>query len=249
MFGDTGAGAGRGLALRMDHGTQYTADDFLNQVKFWGIAPSFAFVAEPQTHGVAERFNRTLKEKVFHGRIFKNLAEVRIAVAEFKERYNCHWRLEKWTSCHPLKSARLMPCERPPELQKRVQTIGAGTLQGQQNGAWLPEVPSLRHSEKPFAPALGDRDSDGLLSTATGLSPSQRLAGGCQSGPARGCRTLLIQNIYARSQACSALRVKAPSLTFLNHHSVEPNLYYPFSKTMQSPSLGITSGRVKALPV
>lgn len=95
MFGATGADAGRGLALRIDHGTQYTADDFLNQVKFWGIAPSFAFVAEPQTNGVAERFNRTLKEQVFHGRIFKNLAEVRVAVTEFKERYNCHWRLEK----------------------------------------------------------------------------------------------------------------------------------------------------------
>ncbi len=50
-FGAIGADAGRGLALRMDNGTQYTADDFLNQIKFWGIAPSFAFVAEPQTNG------------------------------------------------------------------------------------------------------------------------------------------------------------------------------------------------------
>jgi hypothetical protein len=38
-FGATGADAGRGLILRMDNGTQYTADDFLNQVKFWGITP------------------------------------------------------------------------------------------------------------------------------------------------------------------------------------------------------------------
>ena len=58
-FGATGADVGRGLALRIDNGTQYTADDFLNQTKFWGVAPSFAFVAEPQTNGVAERFNRT----------------------------------------------------------------------------------------------------------------------------------------------------------------------------------------------
>lgn len=94
-FGATGAEAGRGLALRMDHGTQYTADDFLNQVKFWGIAPSFAFVAQPQTNGVAERFNRTLKEQVIHGRIFKNVEEVRAAVTDFKDRYNRHWRLEK----------------------------------------------------------------------------------------------------------------------------------------------------------
>lgn len=94
-FSTTGADAGRGLVLRMDHGTQYTADDFLNQVKFWGIAPSFAFVAQPQTNGVAERFNRTLKEQAIHGRVFRNVEEVRTAVTEFKDRYNHHWRLEK----------------------------------------------------------------------------------------------------------------------------------------------------------
>ena len=45
--------------------------------------------------GVAELFNQTLKEQVFRGRIFfKNLAEVRVAVAEFKERYNRCWQLE-----------------------------------------------------------------------------------------------------------------------------------------------------------
>lgn len=62
-FGSTSAGVARGLSLRFDHGTQYMADHFLNQVKFGGIATSPAFVAEPQTNGVAERFNRTLKEQ------------------------------------------------------------------------------------------------------------------------------------------------------------------------------------------
>ena len=94
-FGGTDADAGRGLRLRMDHGTQYTADDFLNQVKFWGITPRFAFVAEPQTNGVAERFNRTLKEQAIYGRVFQNVEEVRTAVTAFKERYNRYWRLEK----------------------------------------------------------------------------------------------------------------------------------------------------------
>ena len=103
-FGATGADAGRGLALRMDHGTQYTADDFLNQVRFWGIAPSFAFVAEPQTNGVAERFNRTLKEQVIYGRVFKNVEEVRVAVTEFRDRYNRHWRLEKLGFMSPLEA-------------------------------------------------------------------------------------------------------------------------------------------------
>jgi putative transposase len=103
-FGTTGAEAGRGLTLRLDHGTQYTADDFLNQIKFWGVAPSFAFVAEPQTNGVAERFNRTLKEQVIHGRIFKNVEEVRAAVTAFKDLYNRHWRLEKLGFMSPLEA-------------------------------------------------------------------------------------------------------------------------------------------------
>ena len=56
LYGSTAAGAARGLALRMDHGSQYLSDHFTNQIKFWGIQPSYAFVAEPQTNGVAERF-------------------------------------------------------------------------------------------------------------------------------------------------------------------------------------------------
>jgi len=94
-FGGVHAQAGRGLALRMDHGTQYMSDHFLKQVKFWGVAPSFAFVAQPQTNGVAERFNRTLKEQAIYGRVFRDIEELRRAVGEFVERYNAHWRLEK----------------------------------------------------------------------------------------------------------------------------------------------------------
>ncbi len=121
MFGTTGAGAGRDPALRMDRSTQYTAGDFLGQVKFWGIAPSFASVAEPRINGVAERFNGTLEEQVFHGRVSANNEAVRVAVAEFKERYNRHWRFEKTSFMYPpgLCLAK--------GVQKRVQTIGAGT--------------------------------------------------------------------------------------------------------------------------
>lgn len=103
-FGSTGANAGKGLKLRMDHGTQYTADDFLKQIEFWGIDRSFAFVAEPQTNGVAERFNRTLKEQAIHGRLFRNLEEVRRVVTEFRDRYNRHWRLEKLGFMSPLEA-------------------------------------------------------------------------------------------------------------------------------------------------
>jgi transposase InsO family protein len=94
-FGSTGAESARGLCLRFDHGTQYMADHFLNQVRFWGVTLSPALKAEPQTNGVAERFNRTLKEQAIHGRVLRNLGAVRRAVGEFLERYNAHWRLEK----------------------------------------------------------------------------------------------------------------------------------------------------------
>ena len=94
-FGSVGKGVARGLAVRMDHGSQYLSDHFQNQIKFWGIAPSFAFVAQPQTNGVSERFNKTLKEQIIHGRIYRNIEELRAAVGAFVETYNRHWLMEK----------------------------------------------------------------------------------------------------------------------------------------------------------
>jgi putative transposase len=94
-YGSIGTAAARGLVLRMDHGTQYLSEHFQNQIKFWGIAPSFAFVAEPQTNGVTERFNRTIKEQVIYGRNYRTIEEVRLAVADFVGRYNQQWLVEK----------------------------------------------------------------------------------------------------------------------------------------------------------
>lgn len=85
----------RGLKLRMDHGPQYTSDHFVNQVRYWGITPSFAFVSEPETNGVAERFMRTLKEQAIYGRTFRTVEDVRRAVGQFIALYNEQWGLEK----------------------------------------------------------------------------------------------------------------------------------------------------------
>ena len=94
LYGSLDADVARGLALRMDHGSQYLSDHFLKQIRYWGIHPSFGFVEEPETNGVVERWNRTLKEQAIHGRIFQNLEAVRV-VADFVVRYNQTWRLEK----------------------------------------------------------------------------------------------------------------------------------------------------------
>ena len=95
IYGSVGSDVARGLALRLDHGCQYLADHFQKQIRYWGIAPSFAFIEEPQTNGVVERFIRTMKEQAIYGRVFKNVEEVRTAVAAFVLTYNTEWRLEK----------------------------------------------------------------------------------------------------------------------------------------------------------
>ncbi len=88
-------GAARGIELRHDHGSQYLTDYFQSTARFHGFTPSFALLGEPETNGVVERFHRTLKEQIIHGRSYKNLAQLRAAVATFVPIYNHHWRLEK----------------------------------------------------------------------------------------------------------------------------------------------------------
>jgi putative transposase len=95
QFGCLGAGAGRGLALRHDHGSNFMSDVFQKQIRFWGMAPSYAFVGEPETNGVIERLFRTLKEQVVHGRVFRTIDEVRDAIRTFATRYNAAWLIEK----------------------------------------------------------------------------------------------------------------------------------------------------------
>lgn len=56
-----------------------------NQIKPWGITPSFALLEPPQTNGVAERFIRALKEQAIYGRTFETIEEVRQAVSKFGE--------------------------------------------------------------------------------------------------------------------------------------------------------------------
>ena len=124
-------GAARGIELRHDHGSQYLTDFFQSNARFHGFAPSpsahsaslrasagsgpsgFALLGEPQTNGVLERFHRTLKEQIIHGRTYQNLAQpfgrlraewLRAAVATFVHLYNHHWRLEKLRYQSPIQA-------------------------------------------------------------------------------------------------------------------------------------------------
>lgn len=104
QFGGVAADAARGVVLRHDCGSQYTSDDFQQEVRFLGLRASFAFVREPQTNGVVERFFRTLKEQVIYGRVYQDLAELRAAVQKFVNNYNGYWLLEKLGHLSPLQA-------------------------------------------------------------------------------------------------------------------------------------------------
>jgi putative transposase len=94
-FGGFSAGVAGGLWLRHDHGSVYLSDDFQNEVRFLGMESSPAFVRQPEGNGCIERFFRTLKEQLLWVRRFRNLAELRQALGEFRDRYNNHWILER----------------------------------------------------------------------------------------------------------------------------------------------------------
>ena len=59
LYGSTAAGAARGLALRMDHGSQYLGPLHQPDQVLGHPAVLRLRSLEPQTNGVAERFNRT----------------------------------------------------------------------------------------------------------------------------------------------------------------------------------------------
>ena len=86
-FGEIGDGVARGLRLRHDHGSNYLADDFQQEVAFFGIESSPSFVREPEGNGVAERFIRTLKENLLWVRSFDTIEELRLALLAFKRTY------------------------------------------------------------------------------------------------------------------------------------------------------------------
>jgi transposase InsO family protein len=95
LFGGYTDKIATGLQARHDHGSQYVSDYFQDELRFLGIDSSPAFVREPEGNGVAERFIRTLKEQLLWVRPFDTVEELRLALLDFKERYNHEWLCER----------------------------------------------------------------------------------------------------------------------------------------------------------
>lgn len=94
-FGAIGEEVATGLKLRHDHGSQYVSDAFQEQLAFLGIESSPSFVRAPEGNGCIERLIRTLKEQLLWLRPFRNVEELRLALHEWRERYNTMWLIER----------------------------------------------------------------------------------------------------------------------------------------------------------
>jgi len=106
QFGSLDPNCAKGLSLRPDHGSQFTSVDYRNQMRHWGITPSFSLVREPETNGVVERFHRTFKEQIVHGRIYQTIEEFEAEVSIFIHSYNESWILEKLGYLSPREARR-----------------------------------------------------------------------------------------------------------------------------------------------
>jgi transposase InsO family protein len=82
------------------------SDDFQSEIQFLGMESSPAFVRQPEGNGCIERFFRTLKEQLLWVRSFRDLAELRAGLLEFRSRYNEHWILERLAYRTPVQARR-----------------------------------------------------------------------------------------------------------------------------------------------
>jgi len=93
--GTVGKDTGKGIAIRHDWGPQYIAHDFKEELKFFGLKNSPAFVHEPQTNGVIERFFKTLKMECIWLENFRDVEHARDVVGRWMETYNTQWLIER----------------------------------------------------------------------------------------------------------------------------------------------------------
>jgi len=71
------------------------SDDYQAEIAFLGMESSPSFVRQPECNGCVERFIRTLKEQLLWVQVFQNVEELRCALAEFRERYNQRWIVQR----------------------------------------------------------------------------------------------------------------------------------------------------------
>jgi transposase InsO family protein len=89
------ADVARGVEVRHDWGSQYRSAHFTGSLAWLGITDSPAYPGEPECNGCAERWIKTLKEQCLWARLYRDVDDLRQAVAAFVELYNTRWLIER----------------------------------------------------------------------------------------------------------------------------------------------------------
>jgi len=92
-------------------------------------------VREPETNGVIERFHRTFKEQIVHGRQYHSVLDFRAAVSSFVSKYNEYWLLEKLDYHSPYQARRLF--EEGKNVQKLPKISTASPELGKEHGYFV----------------------------------------------------------------------------------------------------------------
>ena len=94
-YGSLEADTARGIEVRHDWGPQYRSAHFTGSLAWLGLTDSPAFPGEPECNGCAERWIKTLKEQCLWARPYRNVDDLRQAVAAFVKLYNEQWLIER----------------------------------------------------------------------------------------------------------------------------------------------------------
>lgn len=81
----TGGGIGKNTIVHSDHGTQYTAKEMAEYCHKHGLTQSMGAVGVCWDNAVAESFFSTLKNEMYHHRVFLTKELARHAIAEYIE--------------------------------------------------------------------------------------------------------------------------------------------------------------------
>ena len=90
------------LYLRSDNGSQFISKIYSQELKYYGIIHSKAFVNSPECNGIIERFHRTLNEQVFNGNVFTNIEDAKNVMGDFIDKYNQYWICHRLALTSPI---------------------------------------------------------------------------------------------------------------------------------------------------
>lgn len=94
-FGELKKDAAKGVVVRCDLGSQYTAQYFLDTMEYSGIEVSHSWARSPECNGIIERFHRTIDEQVFKMNDFETIDEAEEKIRKFIVLYNAEWQIER----------------------------------------------------------------------------------------------------------------------------------------------------------